>query len=131
MSKLRNLIEKGPTLVGAQYPDQWVFLFLAAFDADRLKKTTVFDLKDGQSIEDRLEILRGILLASGVNARKAGYWIDLVILYAYSCAVAKGRNDLEIRRKSLETMLSDMESEHPEIAAVMPVSKAATATQWA
>lgn len=130
MSKLRNLIEQGPKLCGAIFHEQWSFPYLAAFDADRLKKTKIFDLKPGQTIEDRLEILKGIYLASGVNVRRAGYWIDLITLCAYSYAVAQGHTEFASRRDTLAGMLSTVEGDNLEIASVMSVQEASTLTIW-
>lgn len=130
MSKLRNLIEQGPALCGAVNAPRFAKIFLHAFDDEISDKASVFSHKDGETIEDRLEILKGLYLASGVNSRKAGYWVDLLTLCAYSYAVAKGREDLAIRRNSLAGMLSTVEGENPDIASVMSVSDASTLTTW-
>jgi hypothetical protein len=130
MSKLRELIEKGPKLCGSIKHDHWSYIFLHAFDKEVSDKASVFAHKDGESIESRFEILNALHMAGGVERPKVEYWISLLKLCAYSYAVHKGNVELEHRRNKLAGLLSTEEGDNLEIASVMSVQEASTLTFW-
>lgn len=132
MSKLRELIEKAPELAGIQgaHAKRAAKALLYAFDAELADKDSVFAAVPGESIEDRMFLLRLLFIAPGVNWSKASYIIELINVYAHSCAVAKGRKDLEERRNMLAGALSTQESSNLEVAEVMTVADAASASRW-
>lgn len=130
MSKLRELVEQGPTLCEAKNPERWAALFAHAFDSEVANRTSVFAQKPEESVEDRLEILQGLHLAKGVNADIVNYWIGLLTLCAYSYAVTKGREELAEKRNKLAGMLSLDEGNNHAVASVMTVSEASTLSTW-
>jgi hypothetical protein len=130
MSKLRELIEKGPALCGAKKHEHWSYVFLSAFDKEVAEKGSVFSHRDGESIESRLEILNALHMANGSDSPKVEYWISLLKLCAYSYAVHKGDVELEQRRNKLAGLLATEESENLEIASVMSVQEASTLSTW-
>lgn len=131
MSKLFELIAKGPSLVGAKNPERWEAVFCFAFSDELADKKSVFAKKDGESIEERLELIKGILMASGVDPDKAAYWIDLVTLASHSYALVKGDPAGDIAMQmALAKDLTVQESLYPDISAIMTVQKASTLSQW-
>lgn len=132
MSKLRDLIEKAPELAGIQgaHAKRASEALLHVFDKEIADKESVFAAVTGESIEDRMFLLRLLFIAPGVDWTKAAYIIELINVYAHSCAVAKGRKDLEERRNMLAGALSTQEPSNLKVAEVMTVADAATARVW-
>ena len=132
MSKLRDAIAFAPKFVGVEGygVDRWAFPLLAIFDADATKSTTVFDVMPGESIEDRLDPLKGLYMAKGAVSDKVSYFIGLMTLAAYSYAVSKGRTDLEDKRNSLAGYLAKLEASYVDMASVYSVSEASVQGQW-
>lgn len=133
MSKLRNIITQAPTLAGARgaFAEQATDALVGIFEKELQDPKSVYRQREGQSIEDRLFLLRAILKGTpGVDQAKADYIVNVVTLYAYSCAVAGGREDLELQRNALAGKLDAEESENLDVAAVITVADAATALRW-
>lgn len=131
MSKLRDLIEHGPTLCGVANPERWSAIFLHAFDSELASKSSVFAQKPSEAIEDRMEILGGLYLAKGAEHKNVAYWINLITLCAYSYAVAQGKTELADTRDRLAAFLSVQESSNVGVASIMSVSDASALTVWA
>lgn len=131
MSKLFELITKGPSLVGAKNPERWEAVFRFAFLSELADKKSVFAKKDGESVEDRLELINGLSLASGVDPDKVAYWTDLVTLTAHSYALAKGDTAGDkATQMALAEDLAVEETLYPDISAVMTVQEAVALSQW-
>ena len=132
MSDLRNAVEKSAELVGVTgiHGVRWSKTLLKMFDDDIAKKDDAFDLQPGESIEDRLAILRILYMAPGADWPKVAYLINLFILFATSCAIAKGKTSLCERRDAMAASLAVEEPDQPEISAVLSVATAATASKW-
>ena len=132
MSKLRNAIEFAPEFIGltGDNAKRWAFPLLAMFDADVAKATDVFDLKPGESIEDRFDPLNGLYMAKGARREKVAYFIGLMMLAALSCAVAKGKTEHEEARNRLAGVLSLQEQSNLDMASVYSVADASTQTTW-
>lgn len=130
MSNLRTLVAVGPALCGAKNPDRWGDLFLLAFDEEIKNKESSFSHKQGEDVADRLEILRGLYTASGVDAEKVEYWIGLLRLCAYSYADHKGLRSYRVKKDALAQSMSTLELYNPEFAEVMSVADASVQTTW-
>lgn len=130
MSKLHELIEKGPALCGAYKPERWAMMFTHAFNIEIADKISAFASDMGERIEDRLDVLNGLFNAKGAEFEKVSYWVSLLTLCAYSYALAKGRDDLRDVHASLKEFLLDQEADHAPIASVMSVQEASVLTTW-
>lgn len=132
MSKLRDLIGQGPELCGVKgiNAQRWSKKYLDIFDEEVANPDSLFASFGDEKVEDRLNILTGLYMASGAKHSKVAYWIGLVILCAYSYAVAKGMDKLGETRDHLAGVLSVQESSNVEIASVMSVADASTLTFW-
>lgn len=130
MSKLRDLIEQGPALCAVRNADQWSALYLGAFDAEVADKGSAFATQEGQSIGDRLEVLKGIYRADGCIAWKADYWIMLLTLCAVSYAISQKREGLEEDHDNLLAKLTIQEPDVPKFSAIMPVAEAGVLSNW-
>lgn len=133
MSKLREFIERAPDLIGVEGHNakRWAFPLLAMFDADVAKDTDIFDLKPGEELEDRFDVLNGLYMAKGAKREKVAFFIGQMILAAYSCAVSKGLEEYVEKRDRLAEHQARLEPENAELAAVLSVADASTMSLWA
>lgn len=130
MSKLHDLIEKGPALCGVKNPERWSEMFLHVFNVEISDKLSAFASQDSESIEDRLDVINGLYNAKGAQFIKVAFWIGLLQLCAYSYAVSKGHDELTLGRDRLMDFLAGQEVDNQEIASVMSVQEAGTLTAW-
>jgi hypothetical protein len=130
MSKLRELIEKGPGLCGAKNADRWAKQFLLTFDYELDNPESVFASANGEDINDRLEVLQGLFAANGTTISKVSYWIALLTLASSAYALSKGNDGLEFVVKTLAEDLAKKEPENPEFASIMTVQEASTLGNW-
>lgn len=133
MSKLRNIITQAAELAGARgaFAEQATDAIVGIFNKELSDPKSAHRWREGQSIEDRLFLFRAILRGTpGVDQRKVEYIDGLVTLYAYSCAVANARQDLEAKRFGLSMKLAAEEVDNPEVAQVLSVTEASVARVW-
>lgn len=130
MSKLHDLIEKGPELCGVKNPERWSEMFLHVFNVEISDKMSAFAFQEGEAIEDRLDVLNGLYNAKGAQFIKVAFWVGLIHLCAYSYAVSKGNEMLACGRDRLMDFLAGQEADNQEIASVMSVQEAGTLTAW-
>ena len=130
MSDLSNFIANGPRLCGAVNHERWADQFVHAFEKEKADHESVYAHKEGETIEDRLEVLYGIFSAKGVNPAKAQYFIDTLRLASAAYAVSKGRVELTEKVRTLTAVLTAQEADNEELASVLSVSAASTLSQW-
>lgn len=133
MSKLRDKVEKAAEIVGGPgiHAKRFGGQLLHAFDTDNGNPDSVFNLAEGETIEDRMALVGILEVMPGADKVKARYIHAWFVLYAYSCAVAKGREDLRGRRDELADELSSIEGAFDDdTAEEFPVEVAAKASIW-
>jgi hypothetical protein len=132
MSKIREFIYQGPghcgvTGINAQ---RWGEKYADLFDKEKANPNSVFALQDGESIEDRFDVLNGLYMARGANRSKVGYYIGTLMVAAMSCAIAKGYTEYLGPKERLQASLKPQEADNEKMAAVLSVEEAGTMTVW-
>jgi hypothetical protein len=134
VSDLELLIANGPRLVGVAGANEkrWSNRFHGAFLEDLLKTNPIWDAEDGETIDSRLDFLKGLYMAAGADESKVSFWIGLIVLKAHTHAIQEhGREDLKTTHESIRVILAEKEADNPEFAQYMTVEQAATQGNWA
>jgi hypothetical protein len=132
MSTLRDFISKGPGHCGLTgiNAKRWGEKYVILFDAEKADPGSIFALQDGETIEDRFDVLNGLYMARGANRGKVAFYIGTLMLAAMSCAIAKGKSEYEVPKKRLQESLKAQEPDNAEMASVMSVDQAGTMSIW-
>jgi hypothetical protein len=130
MSKLRDLIEQGPKLVGAINHERWSKALTLQFDHEVKNKNSVFAAKKDETTENRLETLNGLYVADGVDAVKTKYLIDLINLYSKSYSQFKGQEGLSDSIEYLANDLQEKEKHYLDISKLCSVNDAKFCSEW-
>lgn len=133
VSDLELHIINGPRLCGVTGANEkrWSKQFHEAYLEEILNPDSVFKQEKGESIDSRLDVLKGLFMAAGAVEAKVSLWIGLIVLRAHSHAIIEhGQEDLKETRDSIVTILKPMEEAHPEVAQYMTVEAAATQSNW-
>jgi len=135
MSNLREFIYQGPghcgvTGINGINAKRWGEKYAKMFDDEIADKGSVFALQDGESIEDRFDVLNGLYMARGARREKVAFYIGTLMLAAMSCAVAKGLTEYIGPKERLQAVLKAQEPDNAKLASVMSVDQAGTMTFW-
>jgi len=127
---LRKFLIDGPKLFGAVNHERLAWLIETMFDHEIDFPESVFAHQKGESIDNRLESIRMMGSAAGVDQGKFAFWMDLVTLYATSCAIHAGAVDETFNHGELVASLSVRAKLYTEFTDILTVDQAAQATQW-
>lgn len=132
MSKLRDFIYHGPAHCGVDgiNAKRWGEKYADLFDKEISDSGSVFALQDGETIEDRFDVLNGLYMARGAKREKVAYYIGTLKLAAMSCAIAKGFDEYSGPKERLEAVLKAQEPDNAEMASALSVDKAGTMSFW-
>lgn len=131
---LEGLIANGPMLCGVTGANElrWSNRFHGAYLEEIHGQETIWNAEEGESIDSRLDFLKGLYMAAGAVESKVRFWIGLIVLKAHTHAIEEhGREDLKTTRDSIHAILEAEEAQNPEFAQYMTVEQAATSSQWA
>lgn len=132
MSNLRDFIYHGPAHCGVTgiNAKRWGETFADLFDKEIADKESVFALQDGETVEDRFDVLNGLYMARGARREKVAYYIGTLMLAAMSCAIAKGYTEYTGPKERLYAVLKAQEPDNEKLASVMSVDSASVMTSW-
>ena len=132
MSNLREFIYQGPGHCGVTgiNAKRWGEKYADLFDKEISDKESVFALQDGETIEDRFDVLNGLYMARGARREKVAFYIGTLMLSAMSCAIAKGYAEYQGPKDRLQASLKAQEPDNAKLASVMSVDEAGTLSTW-
>jgi hypothetical protein len=132
MSNIREFIYQGPGRCGVTgiNAQRWGKKYVTIFNDEIADPNSVFALQDGETIEDRFDVLNGLYMACGARREKVAFYIGTLMLAAMSCAVAKGYTEYTGPKERLYAVLKAQEPDNAKMSAVMSVDEASTMTFW-
>lgn len=130
MSLHRDIVARGAKACGAERHWKWEEDFLEKFDAEKEGRSKLHARKQGESVRERMEVLRGLHGAEGVNHDKVDVWIDALVFGA-EC-VDLNRAGLPLTEALLDdrAVLLAAAEEYPDVITAQEVEALAVATAW-
>lgn len=130
MSLIRDIVARGPKACGAERHWKWEEDFLEKFDAEKEGRSKIHVRRDGESARERMEVLKGLHGADGVDHDAVDMWIDAIVFGA-EC-IDLNRQGLPLTEAILEdkAVLLAAAEDNPEVITAQEVEALAVASKW-